>query len=234
MPEAVCVRILSAGAPKTGVRLCAEAFTAAAGIPHAIEFATGPVIKERVTAGKAAADLVVAPSPAMEGFVEARMIAADSVIRIGSVTAGVTVRNGAEDPDVSSLGAFRQALLDADALVYNQASSGQYIATMVEMIGIADQVADKTVRVPSGAAVMEFIAADQRQRVIGFGQITEIRLHEHLGVHLVGPLPAEIGKVTTYSAGLSATAEHAEAAGALLGFMASNEGQQIFADTGVE
>jgi molybdate transport system substrate-binding protein len=234
MTEAVCVRILSAGAPKTGVRLCAEAYTAASGIAHAIEFATGPVIKERVTAGKAGADLVVAPAPAMEGFAEAEMIAADSVFRIGSVTAGVTVRNGAEDPDISSLDAFRQALLDAEALVYNQASSGQYIATMVDKIGIADQVADKTVRVPNGAAVMEFIAADQRQRVIGFGQITEIRLHEDLGVHLVGPLPEEVGKVTTYSAGLSATAENTEAANALLAFMASEEGQQIFAGTGVE
>ena len=32
--------------------------------------------------------------------------------------------------------AFRQALLDADVLIYNRASSGQYIETMIEKLGL--------------------------------------------------------------------------------------------------
>jgi molybdate transport system substrate-binding protein len=232
MSDASSIRILSAGAPKSGVRLSAEAWSAKTGRTFAVEFATAPAIRERVGAGSADADIVVAPLPAMEGFVAAGRIVDGSLIALGEIAAGVVVRNGAIEPDLSSVETFRSALLDADALVYNQASSGEYIATMIDKLGIADQVAGKTVRVANGAAVMEHLAADTRDRIIGFGQVTEIRLHEDIGVHLVGPLPAEFGKVTAYAAGLSASVADKDAA-ALLAFIASDAGKAIFAATGV-
>jgi Bacterial extracellular solute-binding protein len=82
---------------------------------------------------------------------------------------------------------------------------------------------------------MEYLAADDHARTIGFGQVTEIRLHENLGVHLVGPLPAAVGKVTAYAAGLSTNAaSDVDAAASLVGFIGSNRGRAIFAETGVE
>ena len=140
MSENGPVRILSAGAPKTGVRLCAEAFFGKSDQPFEIEFATAPVITERVTSGAANADVIVAPVPAMQGFATDGRIVSDPMPLIGSVTAGVVVRNGAADPDVSSVDAFVAAMLAADRLVFNSASSGQYIADMIEKLGIADQV----------------------------------------------------------------------------------------------
>lgn len=228
------IRILSAGAPKSGVRLCAEAWSQENGVDFAIDFATAPVIKERVDQGAVEADIVVAPAPAIQGFVDAGRITPGSTVSIGSIAAGVVVRDGAAEPDLSSAEAFRAALLAADQIVYNQASSGQYIEAMIDRLGITEDVAGKTVRVPNGAAVMEHLAADDHERTIGFGQVTEIRLHEHIGVHLVGPLPAEIGKVTDYAAGLSTDASDGKAASALLAFMDSVRGKAIFADTGVE
>lgn len=233
MSDFPSIRILSAGAPKSGVRLSAEAWSEKTGTLFSVEFATAPVIKDRVGSGSADADIVVAPLPAMEGFVAAGRIVAGSLMPLGAIAAGVVVRNGAAEPDLSSVEAFRAALLDADALVYNQASSGQYIAAMIDKLGIADQVAGKTVRVANGAAVMEHLAADDRVRTVGFGQVTEIRLHENIGVHLVGPLPSEIGKVTAYAAGLSTASADRDGAAALLAFMASHDGKAIFAGTGV-
>lgn len=233
MSENEAVRILSAGAPKTGVRLCAEAFLGKAGDAFEIEFATAPVIKERMTGGGADADVIVLPVPAMEAVAGDGLIVADTVSVIGSVTAGVVVRNGAADPDVSSVDAFVAAMLAADGLVFNSASSGQYIADMIEKLGIADQVAAKTVRVATGAAVMETLVEDKADRTIGFCQITEIKLLEHLGVHLVGPLPEAIGKVTTYAVGLAANSDNQPEARSLIDFMASADGKQIFLDSGV-
>ncbi len=233
MSENGSVRILSAGAPKTGVRLCAEAFFGKSDHPFEIEFATAPVIKERVTTGAANADVIVLPVPAMQGVAGEGLVLADTVSQIGSVTAGVVVRNGASDPDVTSVEAFVAAMLAADRLVFNSASSGQYIADMIDRLGIADQVADKIARVATGRAVMEFLAADTADRTIGFCQITEIKLLEHLGVHLVGPLPEAIGKVTTYAVGLSASADNQRDALSLIEFMASADGKRIFVDSGV-
>ena len=233
MSENRPIRILSAGAPKTGVRLCAEAFSGKSDQPFEIEFATAPVIKERVTTCVANADVIVAPVPAMQGFATEALVAPDTVSVIGSVTAGVVVRNGATDPDIGSADAFVEAMLGADRLVYNQASSGQYIADMIDRLGIADQVAAKTARLATGAAVMQFLADDTADKTIGFGQITEIKLQEHLGVHLVGPLPEAIGKVTTYAAGVAANADDRLEALPLVEFMVSAEGKRIFVDSGV-
>ncbi len=227
------IRILSAGAPKTGVRKCAEAFTENTGQPFEIEFATAPVLRERVGSGAANADIIIAPVAAMEAFVAAGQVLSESVSAIGSVTAGVVVRNGAPEPDLTSVEAFKQDLIAADGLVYNLASSGQYIVKMIEGLGIADEVAAKTVRVASGGAVMEHLADGPVANVIGFGQITEIRLHEDLGVHLAGPLPEAIGKVTTYAVGLLTDAASPDAARPLVDFMASADGKQVFVATGV-
>ncbi|MBL6946889.1 MAG: substrate-binding domain-containing protein, partial [Rhodospirillales bacterium] len=189
MTDSQPIRILSAGAPKTGVRKCAECYSAETGKPFEVEFATAPVLKERVGSNAANADIIIAPVAAMEAFSSTGKIVAGSNSIIGSVTAGVVVRNGAAEPDLSSVEAFTRDLLAADGLVYNLASSGQYIAKMIDGLGIADDVAAKSVRVASGAAVMEHLADGPVANVIGFGQITEIRIHEDLGVHLVGPLP---------------------------------------------
>ena len=130
--------------------------------------------------------------------------------------------------------AFRQALLAADVLIYNRASSGQYIETMIERLGLAEAMAEKTVRTDTGAGAMEHLAGDQSERPIGFGQITEIRLHEDLGIDLVGPLPEELGNETSYGAGLSSAALNTDGALGLLAFFASEEGRRVLFKTGVQ
>jgi molybdate transport system substrate-binding protein len=144
------------------------------------------------------------------------------------------VRAGAPAPDLSSVEAFTAALKAAQSLVYNEASSGQYIAQLMDRLGLTQELAAKTLRLPTGAAVMRHLAGSAVEREIGFGQLTEIRLHLDLGLELVGPLPEAIGKTTTYGAGLLAAAKSREPAKALIAFMASPEGRRIFVETGVE
>lgn len=233
MTDADSLRILSAGAPKTGVRLCAEAFAAQSGAQFSLTFATAPVIRQKVTDGTAAADVVVAPSAVMADLQNDGKVVDGSVVDLGAVTSGVAVRNGAREPDLSSVAAFTQALLDADRLIFNQASSGQYIEKLLRQLGVDEQVRDKVVRTKTGAEVMQYLAADEHDAAIGFGQITEIRLNENLGVHLVGPLPDEISKVTVYQAAVLTQAEHAGLAAELARFMLSKPGKALFASSGV-
>ena len=153
---------------------------------------------------------------------------------VGSVKAGVAVRAGAPAPDLSSVESFTEALRAAQSLVYNEASSGQYIAQLMDRLGLTEELAAKTLRLPTGAAVMGHLAESAVEREIGFGQLTEIRLHLDLGLELVGPLPEAIGKTTTYGAGLLAVARAPKPTKALIEFMASPEGRRIFVNTGVE
>ena len=62
------IKVLSAGAPKGGVALTAEAFQGKTGHRLIITFATAPKIKAAVESGEADADVVVATAPTVAGF----------------------------------------------------------------------------------------------------------------------------------------------------------------------
>jgi len=230
---AATIRILSAGAPKLGVGRSAGSFSRKTGHEVDIEFATAPILRERVQGGGAEADILVAPIALMNELMAGGHVEGGTVVVVGSVTAGVAVREGVPLPDISSVEAFKATLLSADAVFYNQASSGQHITGMLEKLGLAQELAARTELFANGSAVMVRLAEGTAPREIGFGQITEIRRFEGGGVSLVGPLPAEVGKKTTYAAGLLAGAAAASAR-ALLAFMDTAEARRIYAEAGLE
>ena len=234
------LNVLSAGAPKSAVSRCAEAFTEKTGIAVAVEFATAPVLRETIAGGMAAADVVIAPIAVVQAFEDAGHTVAGSGSVIGSVKAAVVIRNGAIEPDLSCAESLTKAMLDADALVYNVASSGQYIARMIDSLGIAEEVAAKTTRTKTGAGVMEHLHGSELNNEIGFAQATEIQVQidKGLNVKLLGTLPKDLENVTTYrSAILSAASHNARRnadAGDFLAFMASQPGQRICRQTGLD
>lgn len=227
------IRILSAGAPKLGVGRCARSFAQKTGLDVDVEFATAPALREMIERGDAGADILVAPVPHMEEYTSSGQVVDGTQAAVGAVRAGVAIRAGAQQPDLSSVESLKQALLDADAVLYNTASSGQYIENLLERLGLAAALASKTERFPNGTAVMVRLAQGKAAREIGFGQITEIKRFED-GIELVGPLPEEIGKTTSYAAGLLTAAAAPEKARALLDFLASPEAKRICAEAGLE
>ena len=228
------LRILSTGAPKTGVSRCAQAYQESSGHRVDIRFVTAPVLRDKVEAGEDGADILVAPVDAIKRFEQEGRTVVGACGVVGSVKAAVVVRRNAPEPDISSAETLKKALLEAGSVVYNTATSGIYIEKLMQRLGVAEAIRDKTVRVPNGAAVMTHLAESGVENEIGFGQATEIRLHEDRGVQLVGPLPKEIENITTYAAALLTHADAAEAARTLVEFMGSPEGRRIFAATGVE
>jgi molybdate transport system substrate-binding protein len=227
------VLILSADAPKAGLRKNAELFTKESAIPHQIELATGPVIKQRVLAGDANDDIVVIPRPEFDDLISAGRVDRDELSVLGFVTVGVTIKKDAREPDIRSVDGFKASVLAAGRVIYNTASSGQYIAALFDRLGLADKIKDKVSIYPTGKTAMEALAADTSGNAIGFGHVTEIRLHDPLGTRLVGPLPKEIGRQTPYAAGLLKSARQPDTARRLVAFMIGPRGKQIFLDTGV-
>ena len=230
------IEVLSTGAPKGGVSGCSTAFQEQTGRAVVVNFVTAPVLRDQVDAGSAQADVIVAPVARMDGFEAAGNVMPAIRTVLGSVKAGVVIRKGAAEPDLSSAETLKAAILAADSIVYNLATSGQYIAQMMEKLGVADAVKDKVVTVPNGSAVMMHLADSPVENEIGFGQLTEIRVLEDRGiaVQLVGALPAAVENVTTYCAGIFAKAADPAAAKELVAFMASAEGQAICRASGLE
>ncbi len=226
------LRVLSADAPKTGLRKCCERFSKLNRREVKIDLLTAPRIVDRVVAGEADADVIVIPLPLLEQLADGGHVDGATIAPLGSVAVGVVVRNGKRDPDLSSVESFRHAVLAADAVVYNTASSGVYVAGMLKDLGVADEISGHVVVVPTGASVMEQLAGDEAN-AIGFCHVTEIRLHDDRGTHLVGPLPGRIGRTTTYAAGAAAGGLRLGDARALIEFLSSPSGRRTFKESGV-
>src|SRR6185295_1830554 len=102
----------------------------------------------------------------------------------------------------------KAALIGADSLVFNQASTGLYLENLFDQLGIAEQVKNKTARYPDFSAVLTHVSGGQGNE-IGFGATTVIIENASKSVRFVGPLPAAIQNYTTYAAALSASASAA-------------------------
>jgi molybdate transport system substrate-binding protein len=179
------------------------------------------------------ADILIAPPAVLDEQAKNGRISAQRRLMLGRVGAGVAVRAGAPNPDIATIEALKQAMLGAESIVYNTASSGLYLEKLFERIGIAEQIKAKTTRYPTGEAVMAHIIKGKGNE-LGFGAITEIKLFEPKGLKLVGPLPPDIQNYTSYGAALMSNAPSADAAKAFLTYLATPEAKQIFAAAGIE
>lgn len=229
---AVEVRILSAGAVEPGLHAFAERAGRETGHELKIQFNTGPQIAKRLAAGEAY-DILIAPPAVIGRAIKDNQVVADSRMPLGRVGAGMVMRAGASLPDVASVEALKRALLGADSLVYNTASTGLYLDKLFEKLGIAGAIKAKTTRYPNGEGVMEHVIHGKGNE-IGFGAITEIRMYASKGLQLVGPLPAEVQNYTSYEAALMTGAAAAAAGAVVLRQLATPEARQAFTAAGIE
>ena len=227
------IKVLSAGAVKAGLIPAADAFRRTSGHELKVSFHTAPQLARKLADGEAA-DLLIAPPAVLDAQARSGRISPQGGrIVLGRVGVGVVVRAGTPIPDIATTAALKLALLGADAIVYNTASTGLYLEQLFERIGIAEEIKSKTTRYPNGEAVMQHIL-DGRGNALGFGAITEIKLLEPRGLELAGPLPADIQNYTSYDAVLLGSATSGEAAQAFLAYLGTPDARRLFADAGIE
>ena len=232
MSLAAEIKVLSAGAVEPGLHAFAEQVKRDMGHDLKIQFNTAPQIAKRLAAGEIY-DILISPPAAIEQAIKDGKVIAETRVPVGRVGGGIIVRSSAIAPNVATVDALKQALLGADSVVYNTASTGLYLDRLFGKLGILDQLKPKTTRYPNGASVMEHVIKG-RGNEIGFGPITEIKLYESKGLKLVGPLPAEAQNYTSYEAAAMTGAASLEAARAVLRHLATPAGKAIFAAKGVE
>jgi molybdate transport system substrate-binding protein len=224
------IRVLSAGAVKPGLVTVIDAFRRETGDEVRVTFATAPTIRNRLTSGETA-DLVIAP-PDLFDELEKTGTAADRGA-LGRIGVGVMVRGGAPIPKIATVHAFKQSLLNAESIVYNQASTGTYLESLFGRLGVSVQLKPKTTRYPDFAAVRDHVSKGKGNE-IGLGATTVIIESASKGLIFVGPLPAEIQNYTTYAAIVIATSPVRDAAVVLLRYLSSPKAKIIFTAAGIE
>lgn len=175
-------------------------------------------------------DVVIAAADTLEGLVDTGRIVAGSRQDIAASGVGVTVRTGAPKPDISSSDAVKRALLAAKTVGISTGPSGVYMQSLFERLGVAQAVKPKLRIPPSGAQVAELVAKGDVE--LGFQQVSEI-VHV-AGAQYVGPLPAEIQRITIFAGGVHAASPEPDSALLFLQFLGSPEHAGVLQKHGLQ
>lgn len=226
--------VLSAGAIRRAVTQVVRTFEAANDCTVALDFTSAPKVRARVLAGDPA-DVVIASDRALDVLAKESKIAPASRVVVGRSRMAVVMRSGAAQPDLSGTEAFRQSLLAADGVVYNEGSSGAHAAAIVEKLGLRGVMGAKVRVVQNGAEMMDCITS-QAGLVLGLAQVTNVldQIAKGIPVVLAGLFPDEIQNVTLYEAAVGAGSCNPQLAGALVRGFASAEAMGILKDAGLD
>jgi molybdate transport system substrate-binding protein len=226
------IRVMHGGAFTQVITGIVPDFEKQTGHKVTLERETVGALTKRIEAGQPF-DIAILTPGAIEDLVKTGKIAAGTRANLARVGVGVVVKAGAPAPDISSVEAFKRALVAAKSVAYIDpeagGSSGIYVAGLLDRLGVAAQVKPKAVLI-HGGAVAEHIAKGEAE--LGIHQISEILPVP--GITLVGPLPREIQNYTTYSAGLAAGAKDNEAAKALITALSGPAAAALLKSKGME
>ncbi len=210
------IRLICTTALKTSLDELLPQFERATG--HKVEASYGPSAQlTKQLADGEPADAVVLTGPGIEEMTKAGKVVAGSGVKLASSQTMVAVKQGTPRPDISTVEKFKQALLAAKSIAYSgpgAGASGAHAAKVVQQLGIADAVKEKTVLGPGGPAGLIGNYLVRGEAEIGMQQDAELMAVP--GVDILGPLPPGIGLTTEFVFGIHTGARDG-AAGKSLG-----------------
>jgi molybdate transport system substrate-binding protein len=227
IPPVADINVLSGAAVEPALIKAADAFRRRTGHNVKIAFATTPEIRRLIGAGETP-DVVIAPPAALDELAKSGQIDGAAQVALGRVGVGVVIRDGAPRPDVSTTEALKRAVLEADSVVYNRASSGLYVEGLLQRLGLAELIQAKTKRYIGTDMIEPLIHGKGKE--IGFMPVVQILNWRCRGLQLVGPLPDEIQNYTTYAA---APAARSEGGVTFVHFLGTPEAKGMFVSEGI-
>jgi molybdate transport system substrate-binding protein len=203
-------------------------FERASGHKIAGEYALPPALVKRIDAGEPFDVLIL--SYDVEGLIKQGKVVADSRTVLGRIGVGVAIRTGMPKPDFSTVEKFKRMLLAAKSFATSgEGSSGRYVASLIERLGIAEQVKPKIRSGPGGTTAKLLSSGEVDFVVSGLPPLIGTPNIEWLGY-----LPDEINSWLLFTGGLGTHAKEAEAGRALLKFLTTPAAVAVWKENGLE
>jgi molybdate transport system substrate-binding protein len=229
--HAADVKVMTSVALKSVLDELSPAFEKKTGNKLAIDYGLSVDQKKRFLDGERA-DVVILTRGMMEDLAKQKKVA-DTIVNVAGTPVAVAAREGAPKPDISTVDAFKQALLSAKSLSYSDPAkgglSGVVALKAIERLGIAEQMKPKTILV-AGALAPELVAKGEAE--LGIAQASEIV--PIAGTQLVGPVPGELGSLTLFTGGIGAESQSAQAGKALIEFLTGPDAAASFKAKGFQ
>ncbi len=226
MPTEITVRTSNSTRPVLDLLL--PEFERASGNKVTLILDTAKNSLARIEAGERA-DAAVLLATSISKLSTAGILSADSAQPFARSTIGIGVLKGAPKPDISSVEAFKQTLLNAKSIAHTvHGPSGAYFPGLIERLGIAAAVKPKTVTRPGGYIGVVVTAGEAE---MAFQQICELLAVP--GIEVVGPIPEAIQTHFDSAAAIFTQSKNQTAARELLQFLAHKANAAKFTQAGL-
>jgi molybdate transport system substrate-binding protein len=176
-------------------------------------------------------DLAILTPAAIDDLIKAGKVAADSRTTLARSGLAIAIRPGARKPDIATAEAFKRALLDAKSIAYaKEGASGVAFAALIQRLGIAGDLKDKSRLTASGEEVSQaVIRGDAEFGVLPLSEILPVR-----GVELLGTFPKDVQSYIVMVAGAGASATQSRAASDLIAFLTAPAALPVIKAKGME
>jgi molybdate transport system substrate-binding protein len=224
------IKVISTNGLRSTLEQLAPAFEKAT--EHKLVFVWGAAVPLKAEIEKGATfDLAVLTAAGIDDLIEQGKLLAATRAALANSGAGVAVRKGAPKPDIATVEAFKNALLNAKSVAYvERGATGIYLKALLQRLGIADALKDKLKPLPPERPAANAVANGEAE--IGMTQVSEIL--PYAGAELVGPFPKEIQLTTSFAAAVGTHAREAEAAKALIKFITAPSAAEVFKAKGLD
>lgn len=175
-------------------------------------------------------DLVILSEGGLEALIQAGKVVKGSRVDIVRSQIGAAVRKGTPKPDISTVQALTQTLLDAKSVAYSASASGTYLSTeLFAKLGVQDRLATTGKKIYSERVGAVVARGDAE---LGFQQVSELIYFKDLD--FIGTLPEAVQQSIHFSAGLVEGAQEPQAARHLVKFLTSPSVADIVRATGLD
>lgn len=218
LAHAAELKVLSSQAMRPALNDLIPQFERASGIHVTVFYATASALVEEIVDGKVA-DLAILSPKQVERLQEEDKIVNDSLTPIAKLEFGVVIRKGATKPDLGTVRALTQTLLNTKSIASGDpgsSASGKYFARLIERLRIADSIKPKIKIFSSGTAAVEAVANGEAE--IG---VAVVSAANGPGTELAGVFPAQAKTYNSYAIGILTSSNQIQAAKALASFISS-------------
>ena len=215
--QTASIRVLSSNAFRAVVLELTPQFESTTGHKASVRF-MGTDLKPTIEAGEQF-DVAISQSDVIESLIKQNKIAAGTNVAIAYTGLGLAIRAGAPKPDIGSVAAFKQTLLNARAVAYSgEGRAGVVVAEIFSRLGIADQMKAKSVLFAGSGGPKTIIDGQADLVIQTFGGLFGVP-----GLDYVGALPHDLQMYTILTGGISTSSSQPQAAKAFIEVFRSPE-----------
>jgi molybdate transport system substrate-binding protein len=224
------IKVVASNGVRAALEEFAPAFERATGNKVVITFGLAAVLKRQIEAGEAF-DLAILTSAGIDDLAKQGKVDAGSRASIARSGVGIGIRKGAPRPDIGTADALKRTMLSAKSVSWaKEGQSGIYFASLLDRMGIAEQMKPKIVPAATGAEVGKLLVEGKTQ----YAALLVNELMTVPGVEVLGPLPPELQQYTVFHAGVGVGSKDSSAAKALIKFLTTPAAGAVFKAKGQE